>query len=146
MRVLPFGIEVRLDARPDPQRSRDGRRKAFVDYVALNVSPGAEAGEVVCPERQHLPNGTKLACRRLAKGLACELAIPSAYLDKMQAAPWKAFRLNVAVSDRDAPDDGFLKLHWLPKWGSKESCAGSGTFRRVGPPAPAGRRRGATPP
>jgi hypothetical protein len=123
-------VQVLLDVRPDPARSANGRRTPYRDFLPLNITAGAKPGEVVgLPPRTQMPKGTKIACSRLADGLAAEVAVPVSHLDAAQKGGWKAFRLNVGVYDRDAATDGFCLLLWQPKW-RRGAATGTGTFTR----------------
>jgi hypothetical protein len=124
------GIEVRLDARPEPERSAGRGTGEFQDILLAALSPAAEGGERVCYGRDRLPEGTRVACVRTGTGYAAEIAIPSAYLDAKQGKAWEAFRLNVAVDDFDGPEDRGSQLWWRPDWRHDKNYAGSGTFRR----------------
>jgi hypothetical protein len=121
-------VAIRLDARPAAERARH-RRKAQKDFLSLNVAPGKAAGEVHCLEAKDMPKGVRMACTRLADGLAVELAVPVAYLDKMQGGTWKDFQLQVGAHDSDAATDGFLRLLWVPK-GRFGAAPTLGVFRR----------------
>ena len=118
-------IEVRLDARPDPQRSGNASRKSFDDIVALNLAVGASPDAPNCPELARNPKGTRIACRRTDTGLAAEIAIPVVWLNDKQGGPWKAVRLDVSMTDVDGESKTMLR--WRPRWDGS-GIAGSGTF------------------
>jgi hypothetical protein len=122
------GVQIHLDARPEPDRSLNARREAFKDFLPLNFCAG-EGGQAVIDLAERLPEGVRIACVRAEGGTAAEIAIPASYLDRMQGGAWKAVRLSVGVYDRDTPEDKFLQVLWRPKW-SGGGCPGSGTFRR----------------
>ena len=125
------GIELRLDARPDPQRSAgrgEGEKEQFA-FVAL--CPADSPADTYCFMREKLPEGTKFACVKTPKGHNTEVAIPIKYLDAKQGKAWEAFRLNIQVDDFDgAPGDNAAaaQLCWRPDWRYEANYAGSGTF------------------
>jgi predicted alpha/beta superfamily hydrolase len=129
------GVEVWLDARPDPMRSEskaeaDGYQATF---VLARISPAlSPAGAVPMPEpslRSPLPQGLARACQLTADGYAAEFAIPIAYLDAMQGGDWRELRLNIHLTDFVAPGDK-TDLWWQPEWRSMQNRAGSGTFQK----------------
>jgi esterase/lipase len=122
------GIEIRLDARPDPERSNSDGEGQGRDFLAILLSPERKA-EKRARRYYKLPEGTKTACVVTDTGHITEVAIPVSYLNKMQGEPWKEFRLNIAVDDYDSGKDG-KQLWWRPHWRSKDNFVGSGTFRR----------------
>ncbi len=130
------GVEVWLDARPDPMRSEskaqaDGYQATF---LLARVSPALSPSTALAmPEpslRSALPKDLKRACRLTATGYDAEIAIPIAYLDRMQGGTWKEFRLNIHVTDFLAAGEPNLDLWWQPPWRSMQALAGSGTFER----------------
>ena len=127
------GIEVRLDARPDPERSAGRGDGEFDKILFVALCPGDDPAKTYCVSPAKLPEGVKFACVKTAKGHATEIAIPVKYLDTKQGKPWEAFRLNVQVDDFDGkPDDlsDAAQLCWRPDWRRQLNYAGSGTFRR----------------
>lgn len=126
------GIEIRLDARPDPQRSQNRLDREIEDFVFLNICPPAEpGGEPYVFQKADAPPGTKVAAHVTRNGYNVEVAVPMKYLT--DRSPGREFRLNVAMNDRDGPGDsrdGFAQLWWRPDWRTDESYDGSGTFRR----------------
>lgn len=124
------GIEVRLDARPDPARSneRGGSESAFLLVAA---SPGATPAEMFLYQRGRLDSlGVTAVCLRQPGGYAAEIAIPRVWLDQQQGQPWSEFRFNLSVDDVDAPNGVLAQLCWRPDWRTPENYPGSGTFRR----------------
>jgi predicted alpha/beta superfamily hydrolase len=129
------GVEVWLDARPDPMRSEskaqaDGYQATF---LLARISPAlSPAFAVPVPEpspRSALPEGLARACQLTAQGYAAEFAIPIAYLNAMQDGDWRELRLNIHLTDFVAPGEK-TDLWWQPEWRSLDARAGSGTFRR----------------
>ena len=130
------GVEVWLDARPDPMRSES---KAQADgyeatFLLARLSPALSASTAVrMPEpslRSSLPKELKRACRLTAMGYDAEFAIPVEYLNRMQGTSWRQFRLNVHVTDFVAGGEAKADLWWQPPWRSMQSLPGSGTFER----------------
>ncbi len=116
------GVDVWLDARPDPMRSEsksqaDGYQTTF---AYARVSPSLSG--VVRKD-------SNTACRLTGDGYSAEIAIPVEYLNRMQGRDWREFRLNVHVSDFTSASDK-SDLWWQPAWRSIQSTAGSGTFAR----------------
>jgi len=124
------GVEVRLDARPDPERSRGRGGGEFTDLLLVALSPPGTAGRMVVYGRDRLPEGVQAACVKTENGYATEIAVPAAYLDGKQGGPWEAFRLNVAVDDFDEDPDSRAQIWWRPDWRTAASFPGSGTFAR----------------
>lgn len=125
------GVEIRVDARPDPERSRGRGDDEFKTILLLAMSPGETPGQTLLYSREKLPVGTKAVCVKTADGHRTEAAIPVAWLDQKQGGPWKEFRLNVAVDDQDDPDGKISRLlWWRPDWRSPANFEGSGTFRK----------------
>ena len=124
------GIEIRLDARPDPVRSHHQGGGEFEQFLLLAASPAATAGESRWYRGDRLPEGIKAVCVKTEKGHNTEIAIPVSYLDERQGEPWQAFRLNIAVDDFDAPGGPGSQLCWRPDWRRNLTYPGSGTFHR----------------
>jgi Carbohydrate family 9 binding domain-like/Calcineurin-like phosphoesterase len=127
------GVQIRLDARPDPQRSagrgEEDRKQTRHLFVAVSPSETPDAPNIHGAEG--LPDALKLACSRTASGYALEMAIPLSYLGAMQEGQTQAFRLNVTVSDYDSPVDTGAEIWWRPNWARNENMPGSGTFHLV---------------
>jgi hypothetical protein len=128
---LQDGVEIRLDARPDPKRSQNRGDDEGSEFLLINVCPGESPDKPFVYQREDLPPGTKIACHEVRDGYNVEVAIPIKYFTDRSPAP--EFRLNVAVNDRDTPGDsieGISQIWWRPDWRSDETYDGSGTFRR----------------
>ena len=122
-------VEIRLDARPDPVRSRGRGENEGSDILIMGIVPGESPLQPRVYQPEWLPQGTKIAMARTANGYTAEIAIPVAYFDQKQGKPWEEFRLNVAIDDYDRPDSkDFVFLSWRPDWRSEENFEGSGTF------------------
>ena len=124
------GVEVRVDARPEPQRSAGRGANEFRDLLLVAVTPGETPEQMVFSDRDQLPEGVRAICVPTETGHVTEIAIPVAYLDEMQGGDWREFRLNIAVDDFDGPADTGAQIWWRPDWRGEGNYAGSGTFRR----------------
>jgi len=127
------GIEVRLDARPDPERSKGRGEGEKESFLLLALSPGDTPENMVFCDQDILPKGTRAVSLKTNTGHATEMAIPMAYLNEKQGAKWKGFRLNVAVDDFDGEvqdRDDAAQIWWRPDWRTPASYSGSGTFKR----------------
>lgn len=128
---LQDGIEVRMDARPEPDRLF-GQGKEFTDFLLVAMSP-ARAGEArAAHNAAGLPEGSKAVCIATTTGHNTEIAIPLSYLNEKAGGPWSAVRVNVVVNDFDDDPKGFTgdKLWWQPDWRSPANTWGSGTLQR----------------
>jgi hypothetical protein len=126
------GIEVRVDARRDPGRSRGQGENENVDFLGIVASPGDGPDPLVLYQREKLPAGTQVSCRKTATGHATEIAIPGVWLDAKQGAPWSALRINVTQNDVDSTTETVARqLRWRPDWRTPQSFEGSGTFERI---------------
>ena len=131
------GFEIRVDARPDPERSlgRGDLPKVgadrLADFLWLTLSPGESDDRQILFADGELPEGARAVAVATEKGLAAEVAIPFSYLDLKQGKAWTEFRLNVNQNDRDDERGNVTKLYWRPDWRTSSNYEGSGTFRRV---------------
>jgi len=127
------GVEIRLDARPEPWRSQCDGGGEFYDYLFFGLSPGKTEAEMGKLNWDSMPEGAKAVTLTTAKGHVTEIAVPLKYLDERQGEPWKRFRLNIAVSDHDregTESPGAAHIWWRPDWRMPSNYDGSGTFRR----------------
>ncbi|NQT21202.1 MAG: hypothetical protein HQ592_15955 [Planctomycetes bacterium] len=127
------GVEVRLDARPEPERSAGRGQGEKDNFILIALSPGTTSKDMVFCDQDILPKGTEAICLKTPTGHITEIAIPFSYLDEKQKEEWKAFRLNIAVDDFDGEvgdREKAAQLWWRPDWRTPLSCGGSGTFRR----------------
>jgi len=124
------GVEVRIDARPEPHRSAGRGGGEFGEILLIALSPGETPDRMVYYERAQMPPGVEAVCTRTPGGHVTEIAVPVRYLNEKQGREWEAFRLNIAVDDFDGPQDAGAQLWWRPDWRSPATYAGSGTFRR----------------
>jgi len=125
------GIEVRVDARPDPERSNWNEWGGeFEQFIFLAMLPGEAPGEQNVYSRDMLPDGVQAVCVRTGRGHNTEIAIPHAALDGYRGNDWDALRINIAINDLDRADGEFVQYWWRRDWRSPESYPGSGTFTR----------------
>jgi len=124
------GVEIRIDARPDPARSIGKGDKEFDDFIVVSLVPGQNQAQAYQHDR--LPKGLKAVSVATSTGHITEVAIPVKYLNDKQGKAWEYLRVNVAVDDYDHGKDGALgsQLWWRPDWRSPESFTGSGTFKK----------------
>ena len=126
------GVEVHIDARPDPMRSlsRLPPTPDMKHTIKIRLAPGNTSEEtfVVEPERlQEL--GVQALGVFTEGGHSCEVAIPLEYIEQRQGDDWDGIRINVTVGDRDG-DGEYCQLWWRPPWNRLDSYPGSGTFVR----------------
>ena len=128
------GIEIRLDARRDPDRSlnRGHRDRDYEDYLVIAFSPKVDETGTTVADKGKLPPGILIETQITANGYAAEIMIPHSILETYNGGDWRAVRLNVALNDEDIPPHGGprAQLWWRPRWRSKENYPGSGTFMR----------------
>jgi hypothetical protein len=125
------GIEVRVDARPDPERSHwNVWGGEFEKFLFLAMLPEDTPEKQSLFNREMLPEGIEAVCVRTEGGHNAEIAIPHAALDAYRGERWDALRINIAIDDLDSMDGGFVQYWWRPDWRDKRSYPGSGTFSR----------------
>jgi len=124
------GIEVRLDARPDPVRSYHRGGGEFQQLLLLASSPARTAEGVRWVRQDQLPEGVRAVCVKTEQGHSTEIGIPLSYLNERQGGDWQAFRLNIAVDDWDDAEGPGAQIWWRPDWRRALNYPGSGTFRR----------------
>ena len=131
------GIEIRFDARKDPQRSCSDGVEEFADHILLAMSPSVDGAPIsmYLPAMINvlMPDGfitkdVKCKCRRNELGYVTEAAIPINYLNDLQDGTWNAFRLNIIV--HNANGIGKKRFSWQPEWHKSGDRIGSGTFYR----------------
>jgi hypothetical protein len=126
-------VEFRIDARPDPERSRGRGLWNYTDHGMVSVAPPAESGGemAVYVRPASLAAVARVKAVRNAKGIAAEVAVPAAWLDEQQGTSWTAVRLNACMRDADSkPPRKHKQLWYRPDWRSPRNVEGSGTFRR----------------
>ena len=122
------GVEIRIDARPDPARSLGTGEKEFDDFLVISIVPGQNQTQIY--QHDKLPEGLQAVSVATATGHITEAAIPVAYLNDKQGKAWEYLRVNVAVDDFDHGKDNILdsQLWWCPDWRKPDNYSGSGTF------------------
>jgi hypothetical protein len=122
------GIELRVDARPEPFRShyagaRDGR-----DVLLVAISPSNSAADVWLYRQDWITpvEGLLAASVRTRTGYVTEVAIPRSWVEQHGGKGAAQIRVNIAVNDGDA--DGQSQTWWWPDWRTSEQIPGSGTF------------------
>lgn len=122
------GIELRIDARPDPMRahsrgSLDGQR-----FLTIAMTPSASADDDwYAPEHLQKPEGVEAAVVRTKTGFSAEFNVPKALLARAAGGKLGLVRINIAIDDADP--DGQSQLWWWPDWRSDADIPGSGTFK-----------------
>jgi predicted alpha/beta superfamily hydrolase len=137
------GLQIRIDARPDPIRALGRGQEAWRDFLTVEMAPG----ETVASTRLRrgngdgytLPQGLTAATLRTPTGYAAEVAIPASALDQAQGGPWKEFRLNICQYDRRDANGPVRRVCWQPDWASDDNAIGSGTFSKSATSQPASR-------
>ena len=126
------GIEVRVDGRPDPQRSdhRGQGDLSMEHHIFIALSPGNTREEMITVEPGRLEAlGVRAICVPTEAGHNTEIAIPLSYFEERQGKKWREFRLNIAVDDYDEQTGPLSQLWWQPDWRDALNYPGSGTFR-----------------
>ena len=125
------GVEMRVDARSDPERSRSRGMGENAEFLFIGLSAGEKPGEMVFNQREQVESlGVLAACVKTDRGFNAEVAIPRKYLDEKQGEEWREFRLNIAVDDYDEPNGPLAQLWWRPDWRYEQNYPGSGTFQK----------------
>jgi len=124
------GVEIRLLALPDPARSLFRGSGEWREALPIVLTPPDEAGEVTIWKEHKLPAGTQVESKVTETGYTVEVAVPSSYLTERQGAPWKEFRLSVAVDDSDEPGTA-AQITWRPDFRDETTYTGSGTFQKT---------------
>ncbi len=120
------GVEIRLDARPDPKRSHFGAAHDGKDALLLALNPSEDAGWLRREDWIQIPAGVVAKCVQVPSGFSAEVAVPRSWIAEQAGGGEQRIRLNVAVTDDD--DDGRAQLCWWPDWRSSQQIPGSGTF------------------
>jgi hypothetical protein len=125
-------LELRIDARPEPVRSRgNGWDRDGHLHVALQPPSAHGPGGDLYAARQ--PVGLRSVVTRTADGYAAEVLVPRTYLERMGGAAWDGVRVHAALHDLRA-DGSVQAATWQPDWrdeGPQGNVPGSGTFVRT---------------
>ncbi len=125
------GVEIRVDARPDPKRSNWNEwGSEFEEFLFYALLPAEQPEDTILYLKRSLPSGTKAVCLKTPAGHDTEIAIPHAALDRFRGAPWDALRINIAIDDFDSPAGPLVQYWWRPDWRFGQNYPGSGTFLR----------------
>lgn len=122
------GIELRIDARPDPVRAHSQGRFDGQRFLTIAMSPSASADDDwYAPRHLERPEGVEAAVVKTPTGFVAEFNVPKELLERIAGGKLGLVRINVAVDDTDP--DGHSQLWWWPDWRSDADIPGSGTFR-----------------
>ena len=124
------GIEIRVDARPDPERSKGRALWNYTDHGLVMVAPPAKGDDQTTYIRPaSLAAVAQVKSVATGGGIRAEIAIPTAWLDAQQKGPWKEIRMNAVMHDYDSSVSRKSKhLWWRPDWRFDRNFEGSGTF------------------
>ncbi|MGB3542811.1 hypothetical protein, partial [Rubrivirga sp.] len=84
--------------------------------------------EVVDSDFAEATVGVRAAHRLTASGYDLEVALPWSFFNGRSDAPLEGVRLNLAVADRDAPDESPRVFFWRPAWESGDDYPWSGVL------------------
>ncbi len=124
------GVEFRLDARPKEIRDTIAGLSENKQNILVILSPEQTLATMVSPDPAEVVEGVQSACASMEGGYGFEVAIPVAYIEKMQGAPWSGFRMNFNIDDTDKSKDRVAQLCWKPDWRFNLNFKGSGAFER----------------
>jgi hypothetical protein len=125
-----------IDARPDPARSENEDTDAALrGTMRLLFLPNAAPVEprldpITKLFLGGLPEGTRVASQRSAKGYTAEVAIPARALDERAGEPWTQLRINVSQYDFDPGEPDHSVIWFRPNRFGSLGVQGSGTFER----------------
>ncbi|MCB0497696.1 MAG: metallophosphoesterase [Cyclobacteriaceae bacterium] len=102
----------------------EGRGSDWLGYLRTFREESPVYGE------SHLPVKVESAVKRTPTGVQLELAIPVAYLDKMQQKDWSTVRLDLGYYDFDENGRQRTAHFWFPAWDTTEDIPGSGMMFR----------------
>ena len=135
------GLQIRIDARPDPIRALGRGQEAWRDFLTVEMAPGETAESTKLRRRNgdgfSLPQGLNAAMVRTPTGYAAEVAIPASALDYAQGCPWKELRLNICQYDAHDANGAVRRICWQPDWDSDDNVIASGTFSKAANSKPA---------
>lgn len=124
------GVEIRIDARPDPERSEGIGENQLHDFLLFAMSPAAAGEAMIVAFEEQIPDGMKYACVPTDDGFSAEVAVPLSYLNEKQQGSWERVRLNIAVTDFDDGLEAGSQIWWRPDWRKVRNYKGSGTFEK----------------
>ena len=147
------GLEITIDARPDPVRSMGRAYEKYFDFICIRLAPSETNGAILLSRYDNftppLPEGAAAAIRKTETGYSVEISIPisvlqSEFHDAPKAfhwngnkphdndsgpSPWKELRLNICQYDK-GKDGKIQEIWWQPPWDGPNNTPGSGTFSR----------------
>jgi predicted alpha/beta superfamily hydrolase len=124
------GVEIRIDARPDPVRSFAKGQGEFDRILLLALSP-FEPGERPAAYRgKDLLTNLAWQCRRTEEGYALQMLVPTDWLNEKQQTNWREVRVNLCINSAESNGGAVAKHWWQPDWRTLANVPGSGTFRR----------------
>jgi hypothetical protein len=129
-------IDVSIDARSDPERSKNEetfvavRSGSMAKLVSPQIALQQTRDDPIMRLFGTVPAGVQQAARRTATGYAVEVAIPAALLDERRGARWDALRINVTMNDFDEGEPDHVVLSWRPSRFEAGAIEGAGTFVR----------------
>jgi hypothetical protein len=104
------------------------------DDPYLAIAPGSAAGQayLIAADSDHsdLAAAARAAAERDAEGYVLEVAVPLAVLAGEDSL--SAVRLNLALSDQDAPGEMPDVIYWRPQWESDRDYEGFGVITLPG--------------
>ncbi|HNT33989.1 MAG TPA: metallophosphoesterase [bacterium] len=124
------GVEIRIDARADPERSEGIGENQLVDFLLFAMSPTAPDQSPLIAFEDQIPEGMKYACAPTSDGFSAEVAVPISYLNEKQNGSWEQVRINIAVTDFDDELATGSQIWWRPDWRKARNYKGSGTFEK----------------
>lgn len=127
------GIELRIDARPDPVRYAGIGEKEMELFLLIAMGPVPDGSLQTLHMPEKLPMGTQISCKRTDRGYTLQVMIPTYYLNASQKKPWTEFRLNVSLNAKPNQETPPWTYSLNPDWRTPENVPGSGTFARVLP-------------
>ena len=98
------GVEIRFDARGEPQRSQGRGRGEIKEILVVSMSPSSDArDEDGAVQPRATAQGREGGVREDARpAMRRRSRFPASYLNERQGGAWKQFRMNVCVDDYDA--------------------------------------------
>lgn len=101
-------------------------RNSFI----LAVSPATPEMEMSTYYEDRYAFSPSYSTQTSTDGYTLEIALPLAYVRKMQGDNWRHLRINLAVLDWDAGSEEKPIYYWKPNWRGSENQVGAGSFFR----------------
>ncbi len=133
---------VTVDARPDPERSRnyplfEAMRAGHLEQIAHDYMTLADAREdKVIAFLDDARAAVEWRTVRTADGYNAEAKVSGTFLNAAQGERWDVLRIGVTVADFDTDETTRTYLNWQPWRMGTAPVAASGTFVRSDPPQP----------